>query len=135
MACLVLVGCSANHYLRVAERAIAKAEAKGARWHNDTLVAPVAVPIAGVKHDTAFVDRWRETPGDTVVVKDGRLKVTYLRVRDTVRLNGECGADTIYKEVPRVVMREIKAPPRRFPWVWVALAFVGGAVVVWRLRG
>lgn len=73
-----------------------------------------------VMHDTIYTDRVvADTivvtkPQDTIVMEKERLRVRVVRINDTLRIEGECEADTIYRtttiEVP------VKVVESRWPW-------------------
>jgi hypothetical protein len=54
------------------------------------------------------------TPNDTIVMEKERLSVRVVRINDTLIIQGECAADTIYRtttiEVP------VKIIESRWPW-------------------
>lgn len=96
-----------------------------------TLVGALALCIAScgplkpevstiVMHDTIYTDRVvADTivvtqPQDTIVMEKERLRVRVVRINDTLRIEGECEADTIYRtttiEVP------VKVVESRWPW-------------------
>jgi hypothetical protein len=61
--------------------------------------------IETVKADTVF-----NTTHDTVVLEKEKLKVKYIRVKDSVYLSGQCEGDTIYKTISVPVYHTIKCP-------------------------
>jgi predicted DNA binding protein len=73
-----------------------------------------------VMHDTIYTDRVVSDtivvskPQDTIVMEKERLRVRVVRINDTLRIEGECAADTIYRtttiEVP------VKVVESRWPW-------------------
>lgn len=73
-----------------------------------------------VMHDTIYTDRVVSDtivvtkPQDTIVMEKERLRVRVVRINDTLRIEGECEADTIYRtttiEVP------VKVVESRWPW-------------------
>ena len=73
-----------------------------------------------VMHDTIYTDRVVSDtivvtkPQDTIVMEKERLRVRVVRINDTLRIEGECQADTIYRtttiEVP------IKVVESAWPW-------------------
>lgn len=54
-----------------------------------------------IKTETITTDTVFSTMLDTVIIKEGKLSIRYIKVRDSVYINGECEGDTIYltKEV------------------------------------
>lgn len=116
---------SAAGLLRHADKDVQAAIAKGAVIKSDTVFQQVKIPVPQVKTDTIF----QAKDGDTVVIEKDRLLIRYIdRPGDTVEIHGECRTDTIYKEVPVTVTREIHAPKKGNPWKWIAVAF--GAVLI-----
>lgn len=96
-----------------------------------TLVGALALCVAScglqkpevstiVMHDTIYTDRVVSDtivvtkPQDTIVMEKERLRVRVVRINDTLRIEGECEADTIYRtttiEVP------VKVVESRWPW-------------------
>ena len=73
-----------------------------------------------VMHDTIYTDRVVSDTivvtkaQDTIVMEKERLRVRVVRINDTLRIEGECEADTIYRtttiEVP------VKVVESRWPW-------------------
>lgn len=73
-----------------------------------------------VMHDTIYTDRVVSDTivvtkaQDTIVMEKERLRVRVVRINDTLRIEGACEADTIYRtttiEVP------IKVVESRWPW-------------------
>src|SRR5690242_3405389 len=106
---IFLSGCSANKANRQLSRAkklIAKAELNGATWSSDTVMVRVPVILTETRVDSLFVPK----PGDTVVISKDRLKIVYIDLPgDSVFLEGECAADTVYREVPVTVTKVVSA--------------------------
>lgn len=96
-----------------------------------TLVGALALCVAScgpqkpevstiVMHDTIYTDRVVSDTivvtkaQDTIVMEKERLRVRVVRINDTLRIEGACEADTIYRtttiEVP------IKVVESRWPW-------------------
>lgn len=122
---LILCGCSAAHKLKRAEKLIAKAEEKGAKWHVDTITVEVPVFVPQTRVDSVIVSE----PGDTVVITKDRLKLKYVRLQgDTVFIAAECAADTIYKQVPVTVVKTIKAKGG-IKWWWLLVAAAAGMIL------
>jgi hypothetical protein len=129
---LILCSCSANSKLRRAERLIKQAEASGLQWRVDTVYTEIPVIIDSIRVDSIFVAQ----VGDTVVIEKERLKLRYVRLPgDSVYIEAECKADTIFQKVPVTVTKTIQAKTN-----WWLYFFVGfGAcllvvVVVGKLR-
>jgi hypothetical protein len=120
-AIVMLTGCAANK-LKRAERLINRAEELGAKWHVDTLMVEVPIVVPSVRVDSTIIIK----PGDTVTVWKDRLKLKYVRLAgDTVRIQAECAADTIYKKVPVTVVKTIKAKGG-IKWWWLVIALAAG---------
>jgi hypothetical protein len=108
-ACL-LFSCSAKWHLKQAEK-------KGAITKTDTVFTDIPVFIEEVKRDSIFFS----IPGDTVRIERDRLRVTYVRLPgDSVYIEGECKADTIFQEVPVTITNTIEAKSG-FAWWWLVL--------------
>lgn len=122
---LFLFSCGPAAKLRRAEKLIAKAEQQGATWRVDTIYTEVPVIINQVREDTIF----ESVPGDTVVIEKERLKIKYVKLPgDSVFIEGECKADTVYKEFPTVVTKTIEAKGG-IKWYWIAVAVLLGLLV------
>ena len=92
---------------RRAERKIEKLTIKYPKLLNkDTLRDTFNIISDRIEYDTSFVD----IPGDTTYLYKDRLRIKYVRVGDTVYIQGECRSDTIIHtvEIPfeKVVVRE-----------------------------
>ena len=106
LLCIALIGCSEQKKLRRAERKIERLTIKYPQLLvKDTIVDTVQVVVPKVEVDTFF-----DANQDTVVINNDRLTIRYIKVGDTIRIMGECAADTIYQrvEIPyeKVVVRE-----------------------------
>ncbi len=69
----------------------------------DTIIRidTLKVPVPKVEKDTAFLEKYLR---DTVVIEKERLKLKLWKVYDTIKVEAECGADTIE------VIREVEIP-------------------------
>lgn len=132
LALILLVSCGPTGKLKRAKKLIAKAESQGAVWTSDTITVKVPVFLTETHLDSIFVSK----PGDTVVLKEDRLEIRFVRLPgDSVFIEGECKADTVYKEVPVTVTNVIKAPDKGFKiWHALALGFIIGLIFVIVLR-
>ena len=76
-----------------------------------------------VMHDTIYTDRVVSDtivvtkPQDTIVMEKERLRVRVVRINDTLRIEGECEADTIYRT--KTIKVPVKVVESRWPW-WAA---------------
>lgn len=103
---LILCSCGAANKLKRAERLIKEAEAMGSRWHVDTIYKEIPYYIDSVRVDSIFIAK----VGDTVVIEKERLKLKYIRLAgDSVYIEAECEADTVYQRVPVTITKEISA--------------------------
>lgn len=126
---LVLCSCSANNKLRRAERLIKEAENKGAVWHVDTVYKEIPVFIDSVRVDSIFVAK----VGDTVVIEKERLKLRYIRLAgDSVFIEAECKADTVYQKVPITVTKTIEAKTN---WIYFFALGFGVCLLMFILIG
>ena len=106
LAGALLASCGPVAKLRRAERLIAEAEAKGAKWHSDTVYKEIPLIIPQVRTDTVL----RVSQGDTVFVAKDRLKIKFVRLPgDSVFIEGKCESDTVKIEVPVSVTKTISA--------------------------
>ena len=92
---------------RRAERRIEKLTIKYPRLLNkDTLYDTFNIVSDRIEYDTSFIN----IPGDTTYLYKDKLRIKYVRVGDTVYIQGECKSDTIIHtvEIPfkKVVVRE-----------------------------
>ena len=106
LLCITLIGCSEQKKLRRAERKIERLTIKYPQLLvKDTIVDTLQVIVPKVEVDTFF-----DANQDTVVINNDRLTIRYIKVGDTIRIMGECAADTIYQrvEIPfeKVVVRK-----------------------------
>jgi hypothetical protein len=117
---LILASCSPAAKIRRAEKLIKRAEELGARWHVDSVVTEIEMPVPQIQTDTiVHIKR-----GDTVVIEKDRLKVVIRRVaRDTIMVSAECQADTIRTKVTKTITKTIKAPGYSL-WQMIILALV-----------
>lgn len=116
----LLASCGPAAKLRRAEKLIKKAEELGARWHVDSVVTEIEVPVPQIQTDTIVQIK----RGDTVVIEKDRLKVVIRRVaRDTIMVSAECQADTFRTKVTKTITKTIKAPGYSL-WQMVILALV-----------
>jgi len=76
----------------------------------DTLHIRDTIPIPMVQADTLL---HIDSLFDTVLLTKDRLKVSVLRLRDTLYLQGECKADTVFLEKKIPVERIINVKPDR----------------------
>ena len=91
----------------------------------DTLHIRDTIPIPRIQADTLL---HIDSLFDTVTIKKDRLKVSVLRLRDTLYLQGKCEADTIFVDRKIPVERIINLKPdrvdqliSRIPWLVVGL--------------
>jgi len=91
----------------------------------DTLHIRDTIPIPMVQADTLL---HMDSLFDTVTFKKDRLKVSVLRLHDTLYLQGKCEADTIFVDRKIPVERIITVKPdrvgqliSRIPWLVVGL--------------
>jgi len=90
----------------------------------ETVVIQDTIYTDRVVSDTIVVSK----PQDTIVMEKERLRVKVVRINDTLRIEGECQADTIYRtttiEVP------IKVVESSWPWwarplMWLCIILIG----------
>jgi len=108
---LVLSSCSfegkMEKKLRKAERKIEKLTIKYPQLlQKDTLYDTISIITKEIKMDTSFID----VPGDTAFIYKDKLKIKYVRVNDSVYIEGKCESDTVtqFIKIPfeRVVVKE-----------------------------
>ena len=125
---------------RRAERRIEKLTIKYPRLLNqDTLHDTFNIVSDRIEHDTSFIN----IPGDTTYLYKDKLRIKYVRVGDTVYIQGECKSDTIIHtvEIPfeKVVVREegildqMKRHLRRYLfWIILILSLVVLIKIGWK---
>jgi len=125
---------------RRAERRIEKLTIKYPRLLNqDTLHDTFNIVSDRIEHDTSFIN----IPGDTTYLYKDKLRIKYVRVGDTVYIQGECKSDTIIHtvEIPfeKVVVREegildqMKRHLRRYLfWIILILSLVVLVKIGWK---
>lgn len=123
--CLVCSSCGANYHLRKAERHLKKAELLGSSWRIDTVYKDVPFYVDSVRVDSIFIAK----VGDTVVIEKERLKLRYIRLAgDSVFIEAECEADTVYQKVPIIVSKTIEAKVNW--WKYFLLGFVSCFIIL-----
>lgn len=124
---ILLTSCGPASKLRRAERLIKKAELQGGQWRVDTVFKEVPVFITETRLDSIIVSK----PGDTVVIQKDRLKIAYIKLPgDSVWIEGECAADTVYTKVPVRVEKVIYAPQKGLKlWQWILIALAAGLIL------
>jgi len=110
--CFSLSGCGAAWHIKRAEKHIAKAEEKGAKWRNetrmDTVYKDTAVYIAGVEMDSSFDLSGSPTPDTIVITKDNIItKVVVNTVKGKAYVKTVKVPETKYVRVPVIVNRNI----------------------------
>lgn len=97
----------------------------GLQWHVDTVYKEVPFYVDSVRVDSVFVAQ----VGDTVIIEKEKLKLKYVRLPgDSVYIEAECEADTVYQKVPVTVTKIISA---KSDWLkWLLIGFVGGVMFV-----
>ena len=93
--------------LRKAERKIEKLTIKYPQLlQKDTLYDTVSIVTKEIKIDTSFID----VPGDTAFIYKDKLKIKYVRINDSVYIEGKCESDTLIQfiEIPfeKIVVQE-----------------------------
>ena len=108
---IVLSSCSfegkMEKKLRKAERKIEKLTIKYPQLlQKDTLYDTISIITKEIKMDTSFID----VPGDTAFIYKDKLKIKYVRVNDSVYIEGKCESDTVtqFIKIPfeRIVVKE-----------------------------
>lgn len=125
---LLLCSCSARWHVRQAEKHLRKAEFKGAQVKYDTVFVHDTIVTQHVTVDTVF----KSSVGDTVLIEKEKLKIKYVRLPgDSVFIEGECKPDTIIREIPVTITKEIKAPtPMINILIWIIIIIVLGAILL-----
>lgn len=126
---LVLLSCGPNHYLKKAERAIAKAKELGAEVSPDTVYTDRTYYIPVYKHDTLIqVQTWH----DTIRHETERIKwkVKVNEVEKKIFVEAKCKADTVKIKVPVTVETKIKSGFTAMDLIGlVIIALIAGAVL------
>jgi hypothetical protein len=92
-----------------------------------------------IKHDTIVLDSTRidsvfSSRIDSIYIKEGKLSIKYVKIRDSVYLSGKYEADTIYRTDTIRVSIPITVPNCERTWMetvhaaryWLLFAFVVG---------
>jgi hypothetical protein len=86
----------------------------------DTIKKEVKVVVSEVKTDTTFL----ASKADTVYLDKERLHIKYVKVGDTIRLIGQCDADTIIKEVKVPYEKVVIQKPSFWSRIWTNLKWI-----------
>jgi hypothetical protein len=86
----------------------------------DTIKKEVKVVVSEVKTDTTFL----ASKADTVYLDKERLHIKYVKMGDTIRLIGQCDADTIIKEVKVPYEKVIIQKPSFWSRIWTNLKWL-----------
>lgn len=104
----------------------------------DTLHIRDTIPIPMIQADTLL---HIDSLFDTVTFKKDRLKVSVLRLHDTLYLQGKCEADTIFVDRKIPVERIITVKPNRIdrlisriPWLIIGLIVVALLIIFLFIR-
>lgn len=92
----------------------------GAKWSVDTVIQEIQVPVPEI-----HIKEVHHTPLlDTITLTKERLKIKVVRLPgDSIFVEGKCKSDTIYKKVPMVINKTIKAKGYSL-WQLIILALV-----------
>lgn len=123
---IVAFSCSPTKKLQRAEKLIKEAEAKGAKWHRDTVYTERAVFLPG-KSVTNFipVHHYRDT---TFTVYKDRVKIQNKFIHDTLFQQIDC-PDTVIRWKERTTINNaIVAPP--CPSIWKGVGYGSGGVLL-----
>ena len=86
----------------------------------DTIKKEVKVVVSEVKTDTTFL----ASKADTVYLDKERLHIKYVKIGDTIRLIGQCDADTIIKEVKVPYEKVVIQKPSFWSRIWTNLKWI-----------
>lgn len=94
---LLLSSCSIQYHLKQSEKHLDKAVEKGYERKVDSVYVNDTTYIPQIRYATTFLFQ----PGDTIEIEKERLRYRIIRdIRtDSIFVDVECKADTIYKEV------------------------------------
>lgn len=98
-----------NRHLKQSARQYKKAISKGYEPRADTIYIKDTVITTEVRHDTTIINK----VGDTVIIEKERLKLKYIQLKDSIFIEAECLADTIYRDIP-VSVQETIFPEKKF---------------------
>ena len=125
---LLLCSCSPAWHLKQAERHIRKAEIRGAKIQVDTLWVKDTVFINSIRVDSIIIAK----QGDTIRIHKDRLKLVYVRLpKDSIFIQAECEADTVIREIPITMVKEIKSG---MAWWWLIVVFLGTCILLYFAR-
>ena len=144
LTCIILfIGCSVpkriNYHNKQSARHYKKAVELGYKAQADTVFIFDSVFIEETRIDTTFIEK----QGDTIRIEKDRLKIKYVRVADSVFIEGICEADTVIKEIPITVQEKIYIEKTFFDYIgldtwwkqvlfWIGLILIV-VIILWRL--
>lgn len=112
---VLLASCSASNLVRRADKLIARAEAKGAKWHTDTTFHTINLHVPGIEFKTTLAaPNWADTiligskGKDSIQVKILRIPATP-KEPEKVFVQVACPDQVAAARVPVVVNRKIDA--------------------------
>lgn len=117
---VLLSSCSAEWHIR---RAIKK---NPRILKADTIQVHDTLYVPQVHYDTTIISNQI----DTILIEKERLRIKITRHYDTLRIEGTCLADTIYKQINIPVERIVYAPKKWYEKHWWIILLVGLAVAV-----
>jgi hypothetical protein len=93
---LITVSCSYEKKLKRANKKIERLTKRFPELlEKDTLYDTFNIITPEIKYDTAFID----VPGDTTIITRDKLEIKYVRIGDSVFIEGKCKGDTIVQTV------------------------------------
>ena len=140
---LFMSGCSVpkriNYHNKQSARHYDKAIRLGYKPSADTVYIQDTVLLTETRLDTTFIEK----QGDTILIEKDRLKIKYIRIADSVFIEGTCEADTIIKRIPYTVQEKIYIDKTFFDYIgldtwwkqslfWIGLILLV-AIILWRL--
>lgn len=120
MIIVLMCSCSANRLIKMAIKKDPNILKADTMYVHDTLVVPQ------VHYDTTIISNQI----DTILIEKERLRIKITRHYDTLRIEGTCLADTIYKQINIPVERIVYAPKKWYEKHWWIILLVGLAVAV-----
>lgn len=110
---LLLSGCGANHYMRRAERNLARAIEHGAKVEADTIRKTVTFVAPSMSFSTTLeAPNWQDTVvlrgKDSIQVKIFRVPATPTEP-EKVYVKADCPPQLVQKEIPIAVNRKISS--------------------------
>jgi len=127
---LCLSSCGSGYYLKKAQKAIEKAQEKGATWSRDTIYQQVETVRPEIRVDTLV--KWADAVRDTITVTKEKVTTKVLiKPGQPVYVHTIVKPDTVVKKVPVYITNTINVKKAHPTWADLFLALSIAVVVTW----